>query len=135
MRTLTFRPAFVVTSVLAVTFLVSGDCAAQSDTEEALVKVNGEVFTRTDLANRELWNYRQLAATSLPQTIVDVVNLMVLEQRGKKQGMTMTDQLFQDLIATQMKFNHLDTEAQWRGAFTEERMAPWLSSGARRNAK
>jgi hypothetical protein len=112
--------------VIAVLAISNDRSVAQTerDTEEALLKVNGEAFTRTDLANRELWNYRQGGSKTLPETLVDQVNLMVLVQQGRKRGFAMTDALFRDLIAAQMKANHLDTEAQWRAAFAQERLGP-----------
>jgi hypothetical protein len=124
MRKTIFQPPFIATCVLALILLAAGVSAAQSDTSEVLVIVNGEAFTRTELAERELWNYRQHVSGPFPKTIVDIVTIMVGVQRGRKLGFAMTDQLFQDLIVAQMKFNHLDTEAQWRAAFTQERLGP-----------
>jgi hypothetical protein len=121
------RPGFVQMALAVGVLAIMGDSSAaqtERDTEEALLKVNGEAFTRTDLANRELWSYRQLKSTTLPETLVDQVNLMVLVQQGRKLGYTMTDQLFHDMIVGQMKSNHLNTEAEWRKAFAQERLGP-----------
>jgi hypothetical protein len=113
----------VLTAATILNLVASDVCLGQTG-PEVLLKVNGEVFTKTDLANREIWDTLQGNSLTFPQTIVKVISVMVVVQHGKTLGFAMSDQMFHDLIAAQMKANHLETEDQWRTAFTAEGLGP-----------
>jgi peptidyl-prolyl cis-trans isomerase SurA len=107
--------------------------------EQVLVKVNGEIFTKTDLEGRQvaalqqqrrqnvsqadLENDEQLR-TALeqltPQILVEAVDEMLLMQRGKELGYRMTDEQFQNIVANIRKENKLDDDAQFQAALKQE---------------
>src|SRR5436190_162200 len=100
-------PAFCLVSVLAVRADVI---------EQVLVKVNGEIFTKTDLEDRQVAALRQMGQQVdlktnptdvalrkaiddvTPDLIVNVVDEMLVLQRGKELGYTLTDQVFQNYL-------------------------------------
>src|SRR5690349_15470465 len=77
--------------------------------EQVLVKVNGEIFTKTDLETRQVAALRQQGQTNpntpdaqlrrmldelTPDLIVSVVDEMLLVQRGKELGYTLSNEQF-----------------------------------------
>src|SRR4051794_37774248 len=84
--------------------------------EQVLMKVNGEIFTKTDLETRQVAALRQMgqqadAKTNLsdeqlrkmlaevtPRLLVDVVDEMLLVQRGHDLGYKMSDENFQTIL-------------------------------------
>src|SRR5262245_41137133 len=93
--------------------------------EQILVKVNGEVMTKTDLENRQVARLREtqgqridlksdpnneelrkMLAEITPTVLVDAVNEMLVVQRGKELGYSLGDAQFKsvlDNIRTQNK--------------------------------
>src|SRR3954453_16301471 len=81
--------------------------------EQVLVKVNGEIFTKTDLENRQVAALRQMGQQVdpktdpsdaqlkkmlddvTPQLLVNVIDEMLLVQRGHELGYTMSNDRFQ----------------------------------------
>src|ERR1700736_6231118 len=80
--------------------------------EQVLVKVNGEIFTKTDLENRQVAILRQkgqqiniksdasdqrlrsLLNDITPRLMVDAVDEMLIVQLGKELGYKLTDEQF-----------------------------------------
>src|SRR3954449_2626831 len=80
--------------------------------EQILVKVNGEIFTKTDLETRQVQalrqrgiqidpkddptdaQLRQALTTVTPQLMVDAVTEMLLVQRAKELGYRLSDEQF-----------------------------------------
>jgi peptidyl-prolyl cis-trans isomerase SurA len=127
------RRAIVLGAVLAMV----GTAHAQV-IEQILVKVNGEVFSKTDLESRQLLALRQKgqsidlkSASSdqqlrkvlddlMPQLMVDAINEMVVVQRGKELGYSLGEEQFKSVVDNIRKENKLDTEEQFQAALKGE---------------
>jgi peptidyl-prolyl cis-trans isomerase SurA len=108
--------------------------------EQILVKVNGEIFTKTDLEQRQVLVLRQrgqqidLKSESTnqqlrkaldevtPGIMVDVVNEMVLVQRGKELGYSLSNEQFKTVVDNIKKENKIETEEQFQAALKAENM-------------
>src|SRR4051812_45186659 len=105
-------------SACAVAILVaSGAVAPRAEiVEQILVKVNGEIFTKSDLEQRQVLVLRQRGQQMdlksdpnnqqlrkaldevTPAIMVDVVNEMVVVQRGKELGYTLSNDQFKSVV-------------------------------------
>jgi len=108
--------------------------------EQILVKVNGEIFTKTELEQRQIQVLRQrgqqmdlkadagnqqlrkLLDEITPGIMVDVVNEMVVVQRGKELGYTLSNEQFKSVVDNIKKENKLETEEQFQAALKSENM-------------
>src|SRR5918911_2055302 len=108
--------------------------------EQILVKVNGEIFTKTDLEQRQVAVLRQKGQqmdlktdagnqqlrTALdeitPQIMVDVVDEMLIVQRGKELGYKLSDEQFKSVVDNIKKENKIETEEQFQAALKSENM-------------
>jgi peptidyl-prolyl cis-trans isomerase SurA len=108
--------------------------------EQILVKVNGEIFTKTDLEQRQVAVLRQRGQqidlksdpTNVqlrkaldevtPSIMVDVVNEMVIVQRGKELGYTLSNEQFKSVVDNIKKENKIETEEQFQAALKSENM-------------
>jgi peptidyl-prolyl cis-trans isomerase SurA len=105
--------------------------------EQILVKVNGDIITKTDLETRQVAalrqrpDYQQLRdqgalqkalAEVTPRVIVDAVDELILQQRGKELGYTMNDEQFKNIVENIRKENKLEDEAQFEAALKSEGM-------------
>ncbi len=105
--------------------------------EQVLVKVNGEIITQTEFqriqlgALRELPNPPDPARTSdaelakifaqvTPQAIVTMIDEMLLMQRAKELGMTVTDAQFAEVLASIKKDNKIESDAAFEAALKTE---------------
>ena len=104
--------------------------------EQILVKVNGEILTKTDLEQRQISVLRQRNPQALqddaglkkalqeitPQLLVDTVDEMLLVQRGRELGYKMSDEQFRGILDNIKKENKLETEEQFLAALKQEGM-------------
>jgi parvulin-like peptidyl-prolyl isomerase len=105
--------------------------------EQLLVKVNGEVLTKTELEQRQLRALRdrtdinsgasddalkRAIAEITPAILVDIVDEMLLVQRGRELGQTMTDDQFKSILDNLRKDNNITTEEQFQAALKQEGM-------------
>lgn len=108
--------------------------------EQILVKVNGEIFTKTDLEQRQIAVLRQRGQQIdlkndpknvqlrkaldevTPGIMVDVVNEMVIVQRGKELGYTLSNEQFKSVVDNIRKENKIETEEQFEAALKSENM-------------
>ncbi len=101
--------------------------------EQILVKVNGEIFTKTELEARQVALLRQRSnqqmtdeqlkkaiADITPQLLVDTIDEMLLLQRGKELNIKLTDEQFQQVLASITKENKLETDEQFQAALKQE---------------
>ena len=126
--------ALVLTCASAVPVLVRAEVI-----EQILVKVNGEIFTKTDLENRQVaalrqkglqfdksdltdQQLRQQLNTVTPQLMVDAVSEMLVVQRGKELGYKLTDEQFTSILDNIRKENKLDSEEKFQAALKTEGM-------------
>jgi peptidyl-prolyl cis-trans isomerase SurA len=109
--------------------------------EQVLVKVNGEIFTKTDLEQRQVQVLRQrgqpidLKADPsnqqlrkaldeiTPQIMVDVVNEMLVVQRGRELGYSLSNEQFSGIVENIKKENKIETEEQFQSALKAEGMS------------
>jgi peptidyl-prolyl cis-trans isomerase SurA len=108
--------------------------------EQVLVKVNGEIITQTEFqriqvaALRELPNPPDPSKTSdaelakifaqvTPQAIVTMIDEMLLMQRAKELGMSVTDAQFAEVLESIKKDNKIESEAAFEAALKSEGMS------------
>src|SRR5213592_876283 len=108
--------------------------------EQILVKVNGEIFTKTDLEQRQVSALRQKGQQIdlksdpsnqqlrkaldeiTPQIIVDAVDEMLLVQRGRELGYKLSDEQFKSVVDNIRKENKIESEEQFQAALKSENM-------------
>jgi peptidyl-prolyl cis-trans isomerase SurA len=108
--------------------------------EQILVKVNGEIFTKTDLEQRQVAalrqkgqqidlksdpankQLRQALDEITPQIVLDAVDEMVIVQRGKELGYKLSDEQFKSVVDNIKKENKIETEEQFQAALKSESM-------------
>src|ERR1051325_11727505 len=108
--------------------------------EQILVKVNGEIFTKSDLEQRQIAALRQkgqqidLKADPnnaqlrkaldevTPQIMVEAVDEMVIVQRGKELGYKLSDEQFKSVVDNIRKENKIETDEQFQTALKSENM-------------
>src|ERR1051326_6325891 len=108
--------------------------------EQILVKVNGEIFTKSDLEQRQIAALRQKGQPIdlksdpnnvqlrkaldeiTPQIMVDAVDEMLIVQRGKELGYKLSDEQFKSVVDNIKKENKIETEEQFQAALKSENM-------------
>jgi parvulin-like peptidyl-prolyl isomerase len=106
--------------------------------EQVLVKVNGEIFTKTELEARQVQALRALGqqidlknnptdaelrkalAEVTPQLIVDVVDEMLVLQRGRELGYKLADDQFTSVVENIKKENKIANDDELKAALTQE---------------
>ena len=100
--------------------------------EQILVKVNGEIITKTDLEGRQVQALRQrqqqmadaelkaAIAEITPNLLVEAVDELLLLQRGKELGYKVTDEQFKRVIENIRKENKLDSDEAFAAAIKQE---------------
>jgi len=104
--------------------------------EQVLVKVNGEIITKTEFEQRqvaELRNRPELANVSpvspelrkaiveiTPDLILSAVDEMLLIQRGRELGYAMGDEQFGQIVANIKRQNNLEDEQKFQAALKQE---------------
>ena len=120
--------------------LLAGVAVRAEIIEQVLVKVNGEIFTKTDLESRQVAALRQMGQQIdpktdpsdaqlkkmlddvTPQLMVSVVDEMLLVQRGHELGYTMSNERFQSILESIKKDNKLENDEQFQAALKQENM-------------
>ena len=105
--------------------------------EQVLVKVNGEIITKTDLEGRQIAALRQknpnlrpdsdaalkaALAEVTPAVIVDAVDEMLMVQRGKELGFTMTTDRFNSIVENIKEENKIESDEALTAALKQEGM-------------
>jgi len=104
--------------------------------EQVLVKVNGDVVTKTEFERRqvnvlrtrpELANaspsdpaLRKAIAEATPDLILEAVDELLLVQRGKELNYNLGDEQFNNIVANIKKQNNLDDDAKFQAALQSE---------------
>jgi peptidyl-prolyl cis-trans isomerase SurA len=112
--------------------------AAQGEIiEQILVKVNGEILTKSELEQRQIGalrqrdpNFRPASDAELqkalveitPRVIVDAIDELLLVQRGRELGYSLGEEQFQSIIENIKKENKLESEEQFQQALKQEGM-------------
>lgn len=108
--------------------------------ERVLVKVNGEILTKTELEQRQIAALRQrnpqmrdedvkndaqlkkMLDEVTPDVLVDAIDEMLLLQRGKELGYRLSDEQFTQILENIKKENRIETEEQFQAALKQEGM-------------
>ncbi|HSL22604.1 MAG TPA: peptidylprolyl isomerase [Vicinamibacterales bacterium] len=108
--------------------------------ERVLVKVNGQILTKTQLEERQILALRQknpqlreedvrndeqlkkMLADVTPDILVDAIDEMLLLQRGRELGYRLSDEQFTQILANIKKENRLESEEQFNAALKQEGM-------------
>jgi peptidyl-prolyl cis-trans isomerase SurA len=108
--------------------------------EQVLVKVNGEIFTKSDLESRQVQEIRQRGkpidlnteqgnaelrkaiAEVTPTLLVSVVDEMLVVQRGKELGYKLSDEQFKSVLENLKTQNKIESEEQLVAALKQENM-------------
>jgi len=124
-------------AVAAVFFLAAMTARAEI-LEQILVKVNGEILTKTDLEKLQISAIRERGSVNpngltdadlaeaiaevTPQVIVDAIDELLLLQRAKTLGYNVTDEAFNNVLESIKKDNKLESEEQFQAALKQEGM-------------
>ena len=124
------------TMAVAAVLVLSAFATVRADIiEQVLVKVNGDIITKTDLEAKQIAALRQKnpnlrandeaalrqALTEVtPEVIVDAVDELLIVQRGRELGYTMSTEQFNEIVANIKKENKLEDEAQFEAALKQE---------------
>jgi peptidyl-prolyl cis-trans isomerase SurA len=128
-------------SLLPVALVMAAVAAPRGEIiEQILVKVNGEIFTKSDLEQRQIAALRQKGQTIdlksdpnnvqlrkaldevTPQIMVDAIDEMVIVQRGKELGYTLSDTQFKGVVDNIRKENKIETDEQFQAALKSENL-------------
>jgi parvulin-like peptidyl-prolyl isomerase len=103
--------------------------------EQIIVKVNGEILTKTEFEQRQVATLRQknvqvqseaelkkAIAEITPQLIVDTVDELIILQRGKELGYKLDDAQYKNIVEQIRKDNKLDDDAKFKAALQSEGM-------------
>jgi parvulin-like peptidyl-prolyl isomerase len=100
--------------------------------EQILVKVNGDIITKTDLEARQVGVLRQRTqqlsdeelrkaiAEVTPEILVDAVDEILQLQRGKELGYKVTEEQFKRVMENIRKENKLESDEQFAAALKQE---------------
>jgi peptidyl-prolyl cis-trans isomerase SurA len=133
------KPTSAISTLLLVMALTVPAGGSQI-IEQILVKVNGEIFTKSDLEQRQVAVLRQRGQTIdlksdlsnaqlrqaldevTPQILVDAVDEMLIVQRGKELGYRLGDEQFKSVLDNIKKENKMESEEQFQAALKAENM-------------
>jgi peptidyl-prolyl cis-trans isomerase SurA len=106
--------------------------------EQILVKVNGEILTKTDLEKLQISAIRERSTANpanmndaelgkaiaevTPQVIVDAVDELLLLQRAKTLGYVVSDEQFNGVLDSIKKDNKIESEQAFQAALKQEGM-------------
>lgn len=131
---MTNRIAIVFAALLMTAPVLLG----QEILEQVLVKVNGDIVTKTEFETRQvaaLRNMPELANTTdnspelrqaiaqlTPILILDAVDELLLVQRGRELGYVLADDQFEQILTNIKTENNLEDEARFQAALDQEGM-------------
>ena len=108
--------------------------------EQVLVKINGEIFTKTDLEARQVTEIRQRGkqidlstpqgneelrktiAEVTPALLVNVIDEMLIVQRGKELGYRVSEEQFKQILDNLKTQNKIENDEQLVAALKQENM-------------
>src|SRR5437763_7129440 len=132
---MTFKTAIAALCLVAATTVIRAEVF-----EAILVKVNGDIFTKSDLEQRQVAmlrakgqqfdpkndpkneNLRKALDEITPQLMVDVVDELLLSQRGKELGYRLSDEQFKSVVDNIKRENKIENEEQFQTALKSENM-------------
>lgn len=127
-----FRWATWAALLLAAVLAVGAQASAEI-IEQVLVKVNGDILTKSELERRQVQalrargfqptddeSLRKALEEITPQVIVEAIDEMLLVQRGRELGYRMTDDDFNRIVENIRKENKLESEEAFQRALEQE---------------
>jgi peptidyl-prolyl cis-trans isomerase SurA len=104
--------------------------------EQVVVKVNGDIVTKTEFEQRQVQMLRQrpefanaspnseelrkAIAEITPELILNAVDELLLLQRGRDQGWAMGDEQFNNIVENIRKENNITSDEQFEAALKQE---------------
>src|SRR5437868_11719967 len=137
---MTYRNSSRAAVIAAVMAVVLVPAARSEILEQVLVKVNGEIFTKTDLETRQVTEIRQRGkqidlstpqgneelrkaiAEVTPTLLVSVVDEMLIVQRGKELGYRVSEEQFKQILDNLKTQNKIENDEQLVAALKQENM-------------
>jgi peptidyl-prolyl cis-trans isomerase SurA len=134
------KPQALRVVLVVLAFAAAGAILRAEIIEQILVKVNGEIFTKSDLEQRQVNVLRQKGQQFdlksdptndqlrkaldeiTPQIMVEAVDEMIVVQRGKELGYKLSDEQFKTVVDNIRKENKIDTDEQFQAALKAENM-------------
>ena len=126
---------FALTVALVVVNGLVGAAQRSEILEQILVKVNGDIITKTELEQRQIAALRQrdpnfrpgtdaelqkALAEVTPEVIVNAIDELLLVQRGRELGYALGAEQFQGIVDNIKKENKIETEEQFQAALKQE---------------
>jgi parvulin-like peptidyl-prolyl isomerase len=132
---------------LAGSLVALGATTSAEIIEQIVVKVNGDILTKTELEAREVAALRQRGQQNLtdeqlkqaiaevtPQILVDTVDEMLILQRGRDLGYRLGDDQFKEVLDRIKKDNKIENDEQFEAALKQENLTlPELRKSIERN--
>src|SRR5258707_993488 len=137
---MTYRKLFRAAAIAAVVSTSLVPVARSEILEQVLVKVNGEIFTKTDLETRQVTEIRQRGkqidlstpqgneelrkaiADVTPMLLVSAVDEMLIVQRGKELGYRVSEEQFKQILDNLKTQNKIENDEQLIAALKQENM-------------
>jgi peptidyl-prolyl cis-trans isomerase SurA len=137
---MTYRNSSRAVAIAAVLCVVAGSAARSEILEQVLVKVNGEIFTKSDLETRQVQDIRQrgkqidLSTAQgneelrkaieevTPNLLVSAVDEMLIIQRGKELGYKVSDEQYKQILDNLKTQNKIENDEQLVAALKQENM-------------
>jgi len=137
---MTYRNSSRAAAIAAVLCVVAGSAAHSEILEQVLVKVNGEIFTKSDLETRQVQDIRQrgkqidLSTAQgneelrkaieevTPSLLVSAVDEMLIIQRGKELGYKVSDEQYKQILDNLKTQNKIENDEQLVAALKQENM-------------
>jgi parvulin-like peptidyl-prolyl isomerase len=135
------RTIRVAAAVVAFVVMARPMGIAAEILEQVLVKVNGDIITKTELEQRQIAALRarmnsaidpeslkndeqlkKVLAEITPRILVDAIDELLLLQLGREKGYRATDQQFKDWVADIRKSQNLEDEQKFKAALQQEGM-------------
>jgi peptidyl-prolyl cis-trans isomerase SurA len=135
------RPRLVALALTAAAIVTQLRVGSADVLEQVLVKVNGDILTKTELEAKQIAALRgritstvdaealkndetlkKMIAEVTPKILVDTIDEMLLMQLGKEKGYHVTDQQFKDWLTQLRKDQNLDDENKFKAALAQEGM-------------
>ena len=109
--------------------------------EQILVKVNGEIFTKSQLEARQVAairernqerdpnlpvsdaELRQMLEEVTPELIVSIVDEMLIVQHGKELGYNLSDEQFESVLENIKKENNFESDELFQAALEQENIS------------
>src|SRR5262245_44784444 len=138
----------IVAACMVAAVPLAGQAPQPVIIEQVLVKVNGDIITKSELEERQIAALRQkimdpdllkndeqlkkALAEVTPQILVNAIDEMLLLQLGKEKGLHLSDEQFNRWLSAMRKEQNLEDEKKFEQALKQEGMT---ISDVRRNVE